>query len=1393
MAGEWDVINQTAARQPAAWDVVAQNAPEPDHAMANASLAKSVAGAMGQTVADIGSVYAPIETALNVATGLLFGFPAYLGAGVGTLIARGLGLSDDDPKEIAKKYSELVTYKPYSEAGRRLTETTLLPLTTLMEASEVAGKKVADVTGSPGAAALTEATIQMLPAPLIGSLGRRLAGKTPTVNEFDTAAWILSKFPDWTVRDAIEAKLRGIYEKTGIDTQAIIEASEKDPTIIQDLASENITVPKALAGKEEPRQPPPTIEPVVEPVLERIAEQRLADLAEHTPSAKELSFSGLEPKDAVDVAMIARASEIDSSAVERLAARHEGDDAGFMLGIKEVLDEHDKARTADRGGEKGGETPQVPGQGKAKTEGEAAEPDFSVAGGRGAGGEPPQPTREPPIGAMPSGPGAREGGGVVSSTLRPRADIPRTEAEQKVLSRIVTDDTTPRRTIMETLHHWYTEYVDRLHPIMQAQREGGIKKGELGPYELERLTAGVAGKAKQFIEFGTFDPLTYETTGRSYKSVLDMVADDPKGFEAYIVAKHAIEREAAGKATGIEVGAARQVIADGAAKFEAAAAARVAYKDALLDYVQKSGLISVEAVAAMREAYKAHVPFNRFFEGEERAVSGKEPRSPIKRAKGSERLIIDPIKSDIMDTFLFISLAEKNMARQALVKQLPQFVERQKPTIIPTRLQEPEIRKMFDEFLTTVKKTSKKRTETKTETEGGVTIQENKIVKANAERVKEALTARGFSDAEADTMIKRVMMGGAKEGTKIVESIVREIEKTEYVPEINIRVPSEVATIFRAIRTPTGPDEIAVMQEGKRVLYKTDPELARAYAGLDAGAASMLSSMLRTTASWLRAGVTLSPDFSLRNVVRDAVSAFVYAGSHPLKTLRGAIAYWQKSEPYQNWLKGGGANAAMVSMDRRYIEQHLYEMEPETHLMGRAWNIVKSPFEVLRIVGETLENVTRLGISVDELTQAKIKAQIQALSMLTREGTVDFSRHGADPFFYSWTRATAFMNPALQGIDRMVRAFKDNPVGTTAKAFASITIPSVLLWWRNHEDPRWKDVPDWERDLFWIVFTDNWEPPDNENQLVEKNALGLAKEINGQMMVNNGHTYRIPKSFELGVLFGSLPERILDAYVKDNKDAFKNFAKTLLNVFGFNIVPTVLLPPLQQATNFSLFTDRPVIPDSMKKLLPEYQYFPYTTEATKAMGHIIGSFPGMHDSNFASPIMIDNYIRGWSGTLGPYVVQLADLALRKTGVLPDPMMPTKALAELPVIKAFTIRYPAATAQSVQDFYDQYEKTEKVAQTVRRLAIMGDVETAIKEMQIGQEDLLKLTAIHSALGNATRFIQLIYRNPQLDADEKRQLIDSAYAQMILQAQMGNQIMRAYQQAVKATRGSKETVQ
>ena len=549
-------------------------------------------------------------------------------------------------------------------------------------------------------------------------------------------------------------------------------------------------------------------------------------------------------------------------------------------------------------------------------------------------------------------------------------------------------------------------------------------------------------------------------------------------------------------------------------------------------------------------------------------------------------------------------------------------------------------------------------------------------------------------------------------------------------------------TIFRRDALTPARDEIAIYSEGKREVYKVPEEVANAFKATDRQSANMLVQILAVPARVLRAGAVLSPEFLGRNPIRDQFTAYVLSrnGYVPILDMtRGLLSIAKKDQDFQNWLKSGGANAAMVSIDRDYVQMQIAKRAGSLGYMDKAWNVVKSPIEGLQIISELMENATRLGEFKKAVGADTSKEAIQRAGFEAREVTVDFQRIGAKT--RSMNMITAFWNANLEGLDRTARGIRERPMETMTRIGASITLPSIMLWWANHDDPRWKEIPNWQRDLFWIVMT---------------------KE----------HIYRIPKPFELGVIFGSSVERILDAFFDAKPEAFKDFSSSVGNMFGVNMIPTVATPILGQITNYNLFTDRPVIPSSMERLLPEYQYMPYTTETTKALGHLIGTVPSMHGSSFASPLVIENYVRQWSGGLGMYALQIADAALRKTGVLPDPIRPASTLSDIPFVKGFVIRYPSASAQSIQDFYDRYTKASKVRSSIKYLAQQGDVEAAIRESRLDPTLLVRMEGIHEGLSNAHRVLMLIDKNQSFNSDEKRQLMDNVYTQMIQMANAGN---------------------
>jgi hypothetical protein len=406
-----------------------------------------------------------------------------------------------------------------------------------------------------------------------------------------------------------------------------------------------------------------------------------------------------------------------------------------------------------------------------------------------------------------------------------------------------------------------------------------------------------------------------------------------------------------------------------------------------------------------------------------------------------------------------------------------------------------------------------------------------------------------------------------------------------------------------------------------------------------------------------------------------------------------------------------------------------------------------------------------------------LRDQITRAGWTSRDTAVDASRMGASMKIYN--QIFAFGNIKLQDTDVVAGAIKRSPLNTLTKIALKITLPSVALWALNHDDPDYQELPQWQKDFFWIVPVGSEAP--SPLHIAQANQRGEAPTNSALFFL------RIPKPWAMGLTFGTGPERLLDAYYAHNPDAFKDFAKNILAAVGPEFYPTGAAPIVDQFANRSVFTNRTLVPQAQEHFLPEYQYTPYTTELAKSLGRIIGSFPGIREAKteqgflggparaVTSPILIENYIRGWTGNLGDYVLTAADAALRKLGILPDPPMPTKTFADIPFVKAFVSRYPSAGTESIQSFYDRYNVAKTYFDTWQAKAQDGDAVAMahIREMG-GDQMFVQLDPIAKTLGIQQKFVQDIYKNPQMQPDQKRQLIDQAYYQMILIAKGGNQI-------------------
>lgn len=507
-----------------------------------------------------------------------------------------------------------------------------------------------------------------------------------------------------------------------------------------------------------------------------------------------------------------------------------------------------------------------------------------------------------------------------------------------------------------------------------------------------------------------------------------------------------------------------------------------------------------------------------------------------------------------------------------------------------------------------------------------------------------------------------------------------------------------------------------VWENGEKVTYETTPELIETMRMLDKEQSSMIMKILSYPANWLRAGATLSPEFILRNPVRDMIGAAIYSkhGFIPIvDTFKGLALYLKKGQAYWEYKKSGAAHAAMVSLDRDYLGGQLRDIMKRE---SKFTKLIKNPIEALRAMSEATEMATRLaeydnarkgytGVGNRLFGKERKPLSAREAALESRDITLDFSRRGTNT--KKANQVIAFFNATIQGADKMARAFKEDPRGMTVKTMLYITLPSIMLWYMNKDDERYQELPQWEKDTFWII-------PGKENM------------------------YRIPKPFEAGVLFGTAFERMLQ-YMDDTKNnrkgvGFKGFGERVFDSLAPSFMPTAMIPIVEATTNYSLFRQRNIIPQSQENLPARLQYGANTSEVAKFVGDKIN----------VSPYIVDNTIRGYGGGLAGLGLSSVDAI---SGAKENNA--SKKWYEAPGLRGFTAT-PYQSSNSVQRVYDDYKEQEKLHNEFKL--------TGQRPEGYDAKEFAKLKNASDSLKNLNKASKAIINNERMSGEQKREQLD-----------------------------------
>lgn len=556
----------------------------------------------------------------------------------------------------------------------------------------------------------------------------------------------------------------------------------------------------------------------------------------------------------------------------------------------------------------------------------------------------------------------------------------------------------------------------------------------------------------------------------------------------------------------------------------------------------------------------------------------------------------------------------------------------------------------------------------------------------------------------SSTMDIRKFEGSGREVGDITENLIRQ---TMYATDAAMRnnanvkamqeleaIPTNPAGVTRFDNHPGGRGVITLKEGGEKVFFRVeDPMAFKTFRGLVEDMPGLVNAMEHVT-RFFREAIMLSPDAIFRNLVRDTAEVWAYDASN--KSLAGV--YGNISAQFLRSLPGVAREGFGTKLHQPHYEVQAYGITgaKEFTSLGAERNAIMR--EQLKRVGgsdwasnadQALDIVSRI---FKPLQNTAIEGELAPRNhvfkeVLARTGseteaamaainTLDFRRRGASSTITMAKKLVPFFNSALQGIYKLVRAVghNDNLSGGKEAARRAFVIKGIQAAAAAS--------------VYQAIMSEDEEYMQVKKEIRDRNIL---------VPLGEGMFLKIPLPFEFGSMFWTVPANVLDYYNgHQNGEEFKGalLSAGLHAVPGGGIpVPQASKPLLENLTNHSFFTGRPIESQSMQSLAPEQRAYSTTSELGKDIGGALGM----------SPIKVDNILKGYFGSLGQFFTDLYGQAFGDAG------KPETPAHKLPLARSL-ITDPLQSSHRDR-FYQLKETVDKVHATASSLAKQGKVEEA----------------------------------------------------------------------------------
>jgi hypothetical protein len=808
--------------------------------------------------------------------------------------------------------------------------------------------------------------------------------------------------------------------------------------------------------------------------------------------------------------------------------------------------------------------------------------------------------------------------------------------------------------------------LDDLHGVYRMERElSGGKIAPGGAYESARLSRAGFSIADGAIRYGA--PVkradgSFGWKGKGLKEIMRPVGGSLDDALMYFVGRSARELMEQGREHLFTRAEIDGMLALRRPEFDKAFSEYQEWNNGILDFAGAQGVISPQARAAWKRSQ--YLPFYRIGQPAQGGAAKPGAWSGVKALTGGTGNLRDILTNMTSNAAMLIDKAVKNEARVQIANLAEQAEGGKFMTRIPA----------------------------------------------------DAAPVRLHKDAVLDGLAKAM---GAERldagGRAAIDKLRRQLDGAP-----------ELVSLLQTNLTPKGGNVVAVLRDGKPAWYEVgDPILLRALESIDRKPMPTIMKWLGLPKRIGQTTITLTPDFMLANIARDTIMGAVIsrAGFRPvIDSLNGMRLRLTNDPVYKEFVANGGGLSS-VYLEEGHLRAKLSRFYQRQGIDYRT--VLDAPAKLMGFVetlADAFETSTRLG---------EFKRAIDAgenprhAAYLAREIGTDFAMRGDSRALAFMGDTVMFLRPALASWDRLYRGLAHDPNRAAIATKAGLlALMSSALYLYNKNNPKYQDLPDWDRDANWHFFIGE-------------------------------HHFRYPKIWEIGAI-SSGAERVTEKIVAgDPRGLGTDFTRIIGATFNLNLMPQSLAPLYEQATNRNSFTGAPIETPGMENLQPFLRAKPTTSETMRWAGMATAHFPEALQIN---PARGEALLRGYFNTWAMYGLMLSDRAFF------GDRLPTMRADEMPGLRRFVASDPPKTTRYETEFYDLVGAAQRLQGTLRELDKQGHRALADqKETGPLAGEAKPLDRASQRLTALNHEMRDVRRSPDYSADQKRQRLDALTAE------------------------------